>query len=71
MSETLTITTERVDDLPLLLAQRARMGLQPLLDEPFSIHGNGVGLSLGWVTVMWLSHIMSIRDRPLPATGRY
>jgi hypothetical protein len=71
MSETLTITTERVDDLPLLLAQRARMGLQPLLDEPFSIHGNGVGLSLGWVTVMWLSHIMSILDRPLPATGRY
>jgi hypothetical protein len=71
MSEALTITTERVDDLPLLLAQRARMGLQPLLDEPFSIHGNGVGLSLGWVTVMWLSHIMSIRDRPLPATGRY
>jgi transposase len=59
MAETLKITTERVDDLPLLLAQLERMGVRPLLDEHFPTHGNWVGLSLGWVTVIWLTHILS------------
>jgi len=59
MSETLTITSERVDDIPLLLAQLERMGLQPLLDAHVPTHGNWVGLSLGWVTVIWLTHILS------------
>ena len=52
MTETLTIRRERVDDIPVLLAQLDRMGVQPLLDEQCSTHGNGVGLSLGWVTVL-------------------
>jgi hypothetical protein len=59
MAEILNITTERVDDIPLLLAQLERMGVQPLLDEYFPTHGNWVGLSLGWVTVIWLTHILS------------
>jgi transposase len=59
MAEKLTIITERVDDIPLLLAQLERMGVQPLLDEYFPTHGNWVGLSLGWVTVIWLTHILS------------
>jgi transposase len=59
MAEKLTIITERVDDIPLLLAQLERMGVQPLLDEHFPTHGNWVGLSLGWVTVLWLTHILS------------
>ena len=29
MTEHLTLTTERVDDIPLLLAQLERMGLKP------------------------------------------
>jgi hypothetical protein len=40
MTEGLTLTTERVDDMPLWLAQRERMGLQPLLDEPVATHGH-------------------------------
>jgi transposase len=59
MAETLKIISERVDDLPLLLAQLERMGGQPLLDEHFPTHGNGVGLSLGWVTVIWVTHLLS------------
>jgi transposase len=59
MAETLKITTERVDDIPLLLAQLERMGVRSLLDEHFPTHGNWVGLSLGWVTVIWLTHILS------------
>jgi hypothetical protein len=59
MAEILKITTERVDDIPLLLAQLERMGVQPLLDEHFFPHRNWVGLSLGWVTVIWLTPILS------------
>jgi transposase len=65
MAETLTIRSERVDDIPLLVAQLDRMGLQPLLDEHFPTHGNWVGLSLGWVTVLWLTHILSEADHRL------
>jgi len=32
MNETLPTLSEGVDDIPLLLAQVARMGVQPLLD---------------------------------------
>ena len=65
MNETLTILSERVDDIPLLLAQVARMGVQPLLDAHFPTHGNWPGLSLGWVTVIWLTHILSQADHRL------
>jgi transposase len=65
MTENLTIISERVDDIPLLLAQLERMGLQPLLDEPVATHGHGVGLSLGWVSVLWLTHLLSEADHRL------
>src|SRR5919198_5604436 len=65
MAERLTIISERVDDIPLVLAQLERMGIQPLLDEHFSTHGNGVGLSLGWVMVIWLTHLLSQADHRL------
>src|SRR5437867_8391625 len=65
MTEKLTIMSERVDDIPLLLAQLERMGVQPLLDEHFPTHGNWMGLSLGWVTVIWLTHILSQADHRL------
>jgi transposase len=59
MAEILNITTERVDDVPLVLAQLERLGVQPLLDVYFPTHRNWVGLSLGWVTVIWLTHSLS------------
>lgn len=62
MNESLTITTERVDDIPLLLAQMQRMGLARLLDAHFPTHGNRQGLSLGVVTTIWLTHILSQAD---------
>jgi transposase len=65
MAEKLTLISERVDDVPLLLAQLERMGIQPLLDAHFPTHGNWVGLSLGWVTVLWLAHILSQADHRL------
>jgi transposase len=62
MNEALTIKTERVDDIPLLLAQMQRMGLVELLDRHFPTHGKRVGLSLGWVTALWLTHVHAPAD---------
>lgn len=65
MTERLSVINERVDDIPLLLAQMECMGVQPLLDEHFPTHGNWQGLSLGWVSVIWLTHILSQGDHRL------
>src|SRR5919109_284696 len=65
MNEIPTIITERVDDIPLLLEQMQRMGLPTLLDAHFPIHGNWQGLSLGWVSTIWLSSILSRGDHRL------
>jgi transposase len=62
MTEQLTVMTERVDDLPILLAQSDTMGIPELLDECFKPHGNWEGLSLGWTTAVWLAHILSEGD---------
>src|SRR6266568_3592117 len=62
MNEIPTIITERVDDIPLLLEHMQRMGLPTLLDTHFPTHGNWSGLSLGWVSTIWLSSILSRGD---------
>jgi transposase len=65
MSERLSLITERVDDIPLLRAQLEGMGLQQLLDKPFATPGNWVGLSLGGVSVLWLTHLLSAANHRL------
>ena len=62
MNERPNIITERVDDIPLLIEQRQRMGLPTLLDNHFPTHGNWTGLSLGWVSTIWLSSMLSRGD---------
>jgi len=62
MKEALSIETERIDDIPLLIAHMQHMKLTELLDKHFPIHGNRKGLSLGWVSVVWLTHILSKAD---------
>ena len=65
MDETLTVTTERVDDIAVLQAEMRRMGLVTLLDKHFPAHGNWQGLSLGWVADIWLTHVLSEADHRL------
>ncbi len=65
MSHELTVDSERVDDTPLLIAQQAHMGLPELLDAHFPAHGNRQGLSLGWLTTVWLSYTLSQGDHCL------
>ena len=62
MTEQLSVTTERVDDIPIVLAQSEDMGIAELLDEYFKPHGNWEGTSLGWTTAVWLTHIVSEGD---------
>jgi transposase len=67
MTTELTITTERIDDFPLLLATMQRLELPALLDRHLRRHGLQQGLSWGWITTIWLAHILSQGDhRKLP-----
>ena len=59
MEKSLTVQTERIDDLPLLLCQLEKMDIPSLLDHHFPVHGNWKGLSLGRVVSVWLCHILS------------
>jgi transposase len=66
METPLSVTRiERIDDVPLLLAQMAKMEVAPLLDKHFPTHGNWQGLSLGQVAVVWLAYILSEGDHRL------
>ncbi len=60
-----TIHTERVDDVPLLLAHMQRLELPHILDTHFPGHGNRQGLSVGWLVTVWLAHILSRADHRL------
>src|SRR5947209_2298665 len=62
MTESLSVTTERVDDIPLLLVHSDKMGVPDLLDDYFKPHGNWEGMSLGWTTAVWMAHILSEGD---------
>src|SRR5450759_351605 len=62
MNEIEQLTIERVDDIPILLAQLEHMQVASLLDRHFPTHGNWQGLSLGQVVEVWLSHILSEGD---------
>lgn len=65
MSQELTVISERVDDIPVLLASAQRMGLAPLINEHFLPHGNWKGLAPGEVVCIWLAHLLSEADHRL------
>lgn len=56
---------ERVDDIPVLLAQMKKMEIASLLDSRFPVHGNWQGPSLGVIGTVWLSQILSEGDHRL------
>jgi transposase len=56
------ITTERIDDFPLLLETMIRLGLPGILDRHLGRHGLHQGLSWGWIATIWLAHILTQSD---------
>lgn len=65
MSKKITATHEQVDDIPAILTHLKQMRVAQLLDKHFPTNGNWKGLSLGWVTVIWLTYILSEGDHRL------
>jgi transposase len=67
MNELIRLSTvERIDDIPLLLAQLKKMQVISLLDEFFPTHGHWKGeLSLGEVVAGWVAFIVSEGDHRL------
>jgi len=68
MTNELTVTTERIDDFPLLLGVMLQLGLPAIFDQHMSRHGLHQGLSWGWIATIWLAHILTEsnhRKRPV------
>ena len=53
------ITTERIDDFPLLLAVMLQLGLPGIFDHHIKRHGLHQGLSWGWIASIWLAHLLT------------
>jgi transposase len=62
MAEQLSLTHERVDDIPLLLGLMQRLRLPELLDCHLGNHGHHQGFSNGWLATIWLAFILSEGD---------
>jgi transposase len=62
MAEELTLTHERVDDIPLLIGLAQKLHLPEVLDCHLGNHGNHQGLSNGWLATVWLAYILSESD---------
>ena len=67
MNPEISVTTERIDDFPLLLAVMMQLGLPEILDQRLTRHGSHQGLSWGWLAAIWLAHILTESNhRKLP-----
>jgi len=67
MDPRLKVTTERIDDIVLLLPTMMRLELPAIRDRHLPRHWLQQGLSWGWVATSWLAHILSQGDpRKLP-----
>ena len=53
------ITSERIDDFPLLLAVMLQLGLPEIFDHHIKRHGLHQGLSWGWIASIWLAHLLT------------
>ncbi len=62
MNEDIDVRTERLDDFALLLGLMQQMELPALLDRHLPRHHLQQGVSWGWVTSIWLAHIISQGD---------
>jgi transposase len=58
MTSEMNITTERIDDFPLLLEVMQRLSLPAIIDDHLRRHGLHQGLSWGWIATIWLAHIL-------------
>ena len=65
MSAPLEITTEQINDLPLILGIVEEMGIRQVIDTQIRPHGGWQGISVGTVVSIWLSHLLMEHDHRL------
>jgi transposase len=65
MTETVSITTEQINDLPFLLGLVDDMGIRQTIDAQIQPHGGWQGISVGTAVSIWLCHILMERDHRL------
>jgi len=65
MKAEVEIRHERVDDLPLLIAQQQKIGVAEVIDAAIDPHWRRQGLSVGQTVVAWLAFILSEADHRL------
>ena len=70
-SDELTVTTERVDDIALLIGAMQQIGLHQIIDNHIPEHGNQRELSWGWTTVIWLAYVVSEGDHRKVSVEEY
>lgn len=62
MDNTVLLTHERVDDIPLLIGLLQRLHVAEVIDRQVREHGHHQGLSTGWLVTVWLAYILSEGD---------
>ena len=62
MAETLTIRSERIEDIPVLIGVAKHLKLAGVMERHLGTHGMQQGLSNCWLTVGWLAYILSQGD---------
>ena len=70
-SDELTVRTERVDDVALLIGAMQQIGLPQIIDNHIPVHGNQRELSWGWTTVIWLAYVVSEGDHRKVSVEEY
>jgi len=61
------ITSEQINDIPLLLGIMEDMGIRQHMDSQIERHGGWEGISLGTIVEIWLSYLLTERDHRLVA----
>lgn len=67
----LKVQTERVDDIPLLIAAMEKMGVQHAIDRHISVQRHQRELSWGYTAVIWLAYILSEGDHRKVSVQEY
>ncbi len=62
MSGYVKVISERVDEIPIILAALDKMDLANQIDRVLTAHGNRQGLSFGQMATIWLTYIISNQD---------
>ena len=57
-----SIVSERIDDIPLLIAMLLKLDLPNAIDKYYTPHENHEGLSYGWLLTIWIVYILSRGD---------